>query len=79
MMRFLDRLRAMIRLGQATDRLAETTSRRRMVADDAARLEFLGDIEGQTARAQAFAESVVELTRVDIVDPITKRPVGWPT
>lgn len=78
-MRFLNRLRAMIGLGDATLRLSEATSRRRMVADDAARDERLGDVVGQTQRAQEHAQALLALTRVDVVDPVTVRPDGWPT
>jgi hypothetical protein len=69
----------MIGLGDATLRLSEATSRRRMVADDAARDERLGDVVGQTQRAQEHAQALLALTRVDVVDPVTVRPDGWPT
>jgi hypothetical protein len=54
-MNFLARLRAMLHLGDAAGRLGTATHVGTIEAADAARLQLLGDIEGQTARAQAFA------------------------
>lgn len=54
-MTFLERLRSMFRLGQATGSLATITRKQVIMADDKERLERLGDVEGQTERAQKFA------------------------
>lgn len=54
-MNFLARLRAMLHLGDSAGRVAAATHAATITADDKARLERLGDIDGQTARAQAFA------------------------
>jgi hypothetical protein len=54
-MNFLARLRAMLHIGDAAGRVATVTHASTIEADDQARLERLGDIDGQTARAQAFA------------------------
>lgn len=57
---FVARLRAMLRLGEAQTSLATVTRSRQIIDLDEARAERLGDVEGQTERAQAFA---VELER----------------
>lgn len=55
-MNFSQRLAAMKRLGEATMHVAERAHRRRIIADDMARSARLGDVEGQTRRAQEFAD-----------------------
>jgi hypothetical protein len=48
-------LRAMLHIGDAAGRVATATHAKVIRDDDAVRLERIGDIAGQTARAQAFA------------------------
>lgn len=72
-MMFLKRLRAMSRLGSATLKVAERAFVRRVKDDDSARMKRLGDIEGQTARAQAHAERLESSVLLDFPD----KPKGW--
>lgn len=51
-------LRAMVHIGDGAGKVAAATTASVIQADDAARLERIGDITGQTARAQAFAEEL---------------------
>lgn len=53
---FALRMRAASRLGRARAALADRTFVLRVEEEDAARLTRLGDLEGQTARANARAE-----------------------
>lgn len=57
-MRFIGRLRAMLRLGDATLRAAERAQARRLAAEERSRSERLGDVDGQTLRALALAEAL---------------------
>lgn len=57
-MNFLARLRAMLHIGDAAGKVAAATRAATITADDEARHARLGDIEGQTARAQAFAHEL---------------------
>jgi hypothetical protein len=75
---FLNRLRAMTRLGSATLRVSERAFSRRVRGEDADRNLLFGDIEGQTKRAQAFAvELESSVLAVEITDPQTVTPRGW--
>lgn len=63
-MNILARLRAMLTLGDALIHRATTTRQEVILEDDAARVERVGDIDGQTARAQAFADELAASTVV---------------
>lgn len=54
-MNFLARLRAMATLGHSVGWLGDRSRQRVIVADDVARTERIGDIDGQTERAVLFA------------------------
>ena len=54
-MNFLARLRAMATLGHTVHALSDRSRERVIVADDVARTERIGDIDGQTERAVLFA------------------------
>ena len=77
-MRFSNRLRAMARLGQATLRVAERSFLRRVASEDTEREARLGNIEGQTSRAQAFAARLEGSERIVVTDSKTVRPHRWP-
>lgn len=74
---FGNRLRAMTRLGQATLRVAERAFVARIRNEDSKRLARLGDIEGQTARAQAHADRLEGSVLIEFADPVTVKPRGW--
>ena len=74
---FANRLRAMSRLGSATLRVAERAFRHRVVDEDVQRLQRLGDVEGQTSRAQAHAAHLESSVLVEFADPVTVKPKGW--
>lgn len=74
---FLERLRAMHRLGTATLRVAERVVIKRIHEDDDARDHRLGDLEGQTDRAQAFASTLEDSLRVPVEDSTVVKPQGW--
>ena len=74
---FGNRLRAMNRLGLATARLADRVFARRVHADDAARDARLGDLSGQTKRAQALADMLDGAVVAPFTDPVTVKPRGW--
>ncbi len=63
-MNILARLRAMLTLGEALIHRATVTRQEVIQGDDAARVVRLGDVDGQTARAQAFADELTKLTVV---------------
>jgi len=72
-----NRWHALWRLGEALTRVAERAEIRRVQAEDAARDARLGDLEGQTARAMAFADKLEGSVLVEVVDPVTVTPHGW--
>ena len=74
---FRNRLRSMVRLGQATLRVAERAFVSRVRDEDSGRLKRLGDVEGQTARAQAHADRLEGSVLVEFADPVTVKPRGW--
>ncbi len=74
---FVNRLRAMSRLGVATLRVAERAFRARIRDEDTDRRVRLGDVEGQTRRAQSFAASLEDSVLQEFTDPVTVKPTGW--
>lgn len=68
----------MIRLGEATLRVAERATLRRLAQEDADRIARLGDTEGQTERAHAFARSLDATVLVEVHEPVVSRPRFWP-
>lgn len=57
-MNFLARLRAMLQLSDAGQRLATASRQAVIVEEDAERHERLGDVDGQLARATAYTAKV---------------------
>ena len=78
MFRRADRWAAFRRLGEALTRIAEQAEIRRVRAEDQERRTRLGDIEGQTMRAVAFADRLDSSVLVDVEDPVTVKPGRWP-
>lgn len=78
MFRLWSRWDAFSKLGDAMTRLAERAEIRRIAEEDADRASRLGDIDGQTMRAVAFADSLAASVLVDVVDPATSKPAVWP-
>ena len=74
---FAKRLNSMVRLGQATLRVAERAFLRRIRDEDVARAARLGDVTGQTTRAQRFADELEGSVLVEFADPATVKPRGW--
>lgn len=71
-MKILERLRAMLRLEQATLRVAERTQARRLREEEKARRRLLGDVDGQTLRALAHAQALETAC-----PPPTEPKRGW--
>jgi hypothetical protein len=74
---FAKRLHAMTRLGQATLKVAERAFHSRIRSEDDERRARLGDIDGQTKRAQAFADRLEGSVLTEFADPVTVKPKGW--
>jgi hypothetical protein len=74
---FGNRLRAMSRLASATLRVAERAFTARVRGEDNDRDERLGDVVGQTKRAQDFADSLEGSVLMEFADPVTVKPRGW--
>lgn len=77
-MRLLNRWRSFERIGEAVTRVAERSAMRRLAEEEAERAVRLGDIDGQTERAMAFADRLESLVQVEVYrDSVTVRPPGF--
>lgn len=77
-MQLRSRWHALHRLGEALTRVAERAEIRRLKQEDADRTARLGDVQGQTSRAIAFAEKLEGTVLIEIVDPVIVKPGKWP-
>lgn len=69
---------ALERLGRALTRAAEAAQIRRLAREEADRLARLGDLEGQTARANAFSAQLEGSLAVATEPPLAEPPSRWP-
>jgi hypothetical protein len=76
-MRLFDRWHAFWRIGEAVTRVAERSAMRRLAQEEAERAVRLGDIDGQTSRAMAFADRLEGAGLVGVRDSATVTPQGW--
>ncbi len=76
-MGLLNRWHAFWRLGEAATRAAERSAARRLAQEEVERDVRLGDIDGQTSRALAFADRLESASLVDVRDSATVTPQGW--
>ncbi len=72
------RWHSLYRLGEALTRVAERAEVRRLAQEDADRLLRLGDLEGQTSRANALSERLESSVLVAVTDSVTVKPKQWP-
>lgn len=76
-MGLLNRWHAFWRIGEAATRAAERSAARRLAQEEVERDARLGDIDGQTSRAMAFADRLEASVLVDVRDSATVTPPGF--